>query len=107
MPKVRVFVTNGGYGGLHFALAHGVPVVVAGETEDKMETSRRVEWSGTGINLRTANPSEKQIADAVGRVLNERRFRERAHALRGEILASPGLPGLERIVLDLVARRGL
>jgi UDP:flavonoid glycosyltransferase YjiC (YdhE family) len=106
MPKVRVFVTNGGYGGLHYALAHGVPIVVAGETEDKMETSRRVEWSGAGINLRTANPSESQIADAVGRVLNERSFRERAQALRAEIVASPGLPGLERIVLDLVKRRG-
>ena len=56
MPKVRVFVTNGGYGGLHFALGHGVPIVVAGDTEDKMETTRRVEWSGVGINLRTGRP---------------------------------------------------
>ena len=105
MPKVRVFVTNGGYGGLHFALGHGVPIVVAGDTEDKMETSRRVEWSGAGLNLRTGRPAEAQIATAVERVLSERHFRERALALRTEIAASSGLPGLERIVTDLVPRR--
>lgn len=54
MPRVDVFVTNGGYGGLHYALAHGAPMVVAGDTEDKFETSRRVEWSRTGVNLRAA-----------------------------------------------------
>jgi UDP:flavonoid glycosyltransferase YjiC (YdhE family) len=102
MPKVRVFVTNGGYGGLHFALAHGVPIVVAGETEDKMETSRRVQWSGVGINLRTSAPTEEQLAEAVGRVLSERRFRDRAHAIRNEIVAAPGLPGLERLVTEMV-----
>lgn len=105
MPKVRVFVTNGGYGGLHFALGHGVPIVVAGDTEDKMETTRRVEWSGVGLNLHTGTPAEADIAAAVERVLSERHFRERAHALQAEIAAAPGLPSLERIVLDLVSRR--
>ncbi len=106
MPKVRVFVTNGGYGGLHFALAHGVPIVVAGDTEDKLETTRRVEWSGVGINLRTGTPSEAQIAVAAERVLADQHFRERAQALQAEIAASPGLPELERIVTALVAQRG-
>ena len=105
MPKVRVFVTNGGYGGLHRALGHGVPIVVAGDTEDKMETSRRVEWSGVGLNLRTGRPTEAQIATAVERVLSERHFRERALALRTEIASAPGVPRLERIVAQLVARR--
>ena len=86
----RVFVTNGGYGGLHFALGHGVPIVVAGDTEDKMETTRRVEWSGAGVNLRTGRPTEAQIAAGVERVLSERHFRERARALQAEIAAAPG-----------------
>jgi MGT family glycosyltransferase len=51
MPWVQVMVTNGGYGGIHFALAHGVPLVVAGQTEDKAETCARVAWSGVGINM--------------------------------------------------------
>ena len=94
MPKVRVFVTNGGYGGLHFALGHGVPIVVAGDTEDKMETTRRVEWSGAGINLRTGTPTQAQIATAVERVLSERHFRERAVALQtGDRVAPRVSPG--------------
>ena len=36
-------LTNGGYGGVQYALAHGVPLVVAGDTEDKPEVAARVE----------------------------------------------------------------
>ena len=53
MPYVDVMVTNGGYGGTHFALAHGVPLVAAGTTEDKAEIGARIAWSGVGINLKT------------------------------------------------------
>jgi UDP:flavonoid glycosyltransferase YjiC (YdhE family) len=42
MPHVAALVTNGGYGGLHFALAHGLPLVVAGATEEKPELAARV-----------------------------------------------------------------
>lgn len=105
MPKVDVFVTNGGYGGLHYALAHGVPMVVAGDTEDKFETTRRVEWSRTGVNLRAARPDEAAIARAVDEVLAVPTYRERARALQAQIAAAPGVAGVERIVRDLVASR--
>ncbi|MFA4895080.1 glycosyltransferase [Microbacterium sp.] len=48
LPLVDVMVTNGGYGGVQQALAHGVPIVVAGQTEDKVEVSARVGWTGQG-----------------------------------------------------------
>lgn len=102
MPKVDVFVTNGGYGGLNYALSHGVPMVVAGDTEDKAETTRRVEWSGTGVNLETAMPTERAIADAVERVLAEPEYRRRARELQAEVAAAPGVAGLEAMVDDLV-----
>lgn len=104
MPKVNVFVTNGGYGGLHAALRSGVPIVVAGMTEDKVEGSRRVQWSGVGIDLRTNTPRAVDVREAVGRVLSESSFRSRAAALQSEITASHGVAGLEQIVLELVAR---
>jgi UDP:flavonoid glycosyltransferase YjiC (YdhE family) len=106
MPKVDVFVTNGGYGGLHYALAHGVPMVVAGDTEDKAETTRRVEWSRTGVNLGTARPDEATIARAVDEVLAVPSYREHARALQAEIAGAPGVAGVEQITLDLVAARG-
>lgn len=106
MPKTAVFVTNGGYGGLHFALRHGVPIVVAGDTEDKMETTRRVEWSGTGINLRTGTPDERSIASAVREALTDGRYRARARTLAAELAAAPGAAGVERVVERLIADRG-
>jgi len=45
-PHVNLMITNGGFGGTQNALAHGIPVVVAGATEDKMEVAARVENSG-------------------------------------------------------------
>jgi UDP:flavonoid glycosyltransferase YjiC (YdhE family) len=106
MPRVDVFVSNGGYGGLHYALRYGVPMVVAGDTEDKAETTRRVEWSGTGVNLGVGHPDEASIARAVDDVLGDPTYQERARALGAQIAAAPGAQGVERIVHDLVAARG-
>ncbi|MGC0364584.1 UDP:flavonoid glycosyltransferase YjiC (YdhE family) [Rhodococcus sp. 27YEA15] len=81
LPKVDVMVTNGGWGGVHYALAHGVPLVVSGTTEDKAEICRRVEISGTGINLRRSVPRSTAVAGAVRRVLDDTSFRDRARTL--------------------------
>ena len=70
LPHVDVMVTNGGYGGVQQALANGVPLVVAGDSEDKPEVAARVQWSGTGVNLHTGRPSPAMVARAVRRVLS-------------------------------------
>ena len=62
LPKVDVLVTNGGYGAVQRALATGVPVVVAGSTEDKPEVAARVAWSGAGINLKTGTRRRRRSA---------------------------------------------
>jgi MGT family glycosyltransferase len=85
MPKVDVFVTNAGFGGAQYALSHGVPIVAAGDTEDKPEVSTRVEWAGVGVNLKTGTPTADAIAAGVQRVLGDRRYRERARALATRI----------------------
>lgn len=103
LPKVDVLVTNGGYGGVHFALRHGVPVVVAGMTEDKAEVAARVAWSGAGLNLRTNRPSPASVADAVQQVLAEPTCRAAARRLGAEIDAAPGVTGLLAVIDDLVS----
>lgn len=85
LPHVDVMVSNGGFGSVQLAIAHGVPMVVAGTTEDKKEVTAHVGWSGVGLNLRTNRPSPKAVADAVDRVLSETKFRERTLALKAEI----------------------
>jgi len=58
-------VTNGGYGGTQQALAHGIPLVIAGTTEDKPDVAARVAWAGVGINLKTDAPTPEQVRAAV------------------------------------------
>jgi UDP:flavonoid glycosyltransferase YjiC (YdhE family) len=70
---------------VQLALAHSVPIVAAGRTEDKIEVNARVAHSGVGINLRTQSPRPDQLRDAVRRVLGEPNFRERARSVQREI----------------------
>ena len=84
LPKTVVMVTNGGYGGVQMALASGVPIAVAGASEDKPEVAMRVAWSGAGLNLKTARPRPRDVRRAVRALLDEPRYRERAQALARE-----------------------
>ena len=105
LPHTDVMVTNGGYGGVQQALAHGVPLVVAGDSEDKPEVAARVQWSGAGINLRTGRPSAAMVARAVRRVLSRASYRRRARALAAEIAASDPLGDITTVLAGLCARR--
>ncbi|HYK02034.1 MAG TPA: nucleotide disphospho-sugar-binding domain-containing protein [Thermoanaerobaculia bacterium] len=85
MPHVDLLLTNGGYGSIQIALAHGVPVVAIGKTEDKAEIANRVEWSGVGVGMKVRIPAETQIHDAVIRVLTTPTYAARAEAMRYEL----------------------
>lgn len=84
LPHVDVMITNGGFGGTQAALAHGVPLVAAGVTQDKREINARIDWAGAGVNLRTQRPSPEQVRDGVRRVLAEASYRQRAQQLADE-----------------------
>jgi len=105
LPKISVFVTNGGYGGVQMALAQGVPVVVAGTTEDKPEVAARVASAGAGINLKTSTPKPEQVRTAVRMLLDDRRYRDRAMALAAEYARYDAISLAVEAVEDL-ARRG-
>ena len=85
MNKVDLLVTNGGYGTIQIALAHGVPVIAIGKTEDKAEIANRVVWSGVGIGLKVLTPTAAQIREAVRRVLTTPTYAARAEAIRYEM----------------------
>lgn len=84
MPRVDLLITNGGYGTVNMALAHGVPVVSAGLTEDKEEVSAHVQWSGAGIDLRTNQASPSAVRVAARKVLDTSAYRDRARELAFE-----------------------
>ncbi len=78
LPNVDVMITNGGYNGVQMALAQGVPLVAAGQSEDKPEICARIEWAGVGINLKTGKPTQQQIRSAVRKLLTDRCYKTRA-----------------------------
>jgi len=82
LPYIDVMVTNGGFGGTQQALAHGIPLVVAGATEDKMEVAARVDYAKVGINLKQQQPSADSIKTAVLTVLSATEYKQAANALK-------------------------
>lgn len=84
LPYVDVMVTNGGYNGVKVALAHGVPLVTAGKTEDKPEVASRLVAAGAGINLKSATPTPAELRQAIMQVLTTPSYREHAQAIQAE-----------------------
>jgi UDP:flavonoid glycosyltransferase YjiC (YdhE family) len=87
LPLVDVMVTNGGYSGVQHALAHGVPLVVAGNAADKGEVAARVAYTGCGIDLRTGTPAAGAVAAGVRALLADPRYRQQA-GHRGQAIAA-------------------
>ncbi|MFI7136105.1 glycosyltransferase [Nonomuraea sp. NPDC050153] len=98
LPYADVLVTNGGYGGVHAALRHGVPLVVGGVTEDKPLIAARVEWSGTGVDLGTARPDDAALRSAVNTVLSTPSYRARAQELAEEFTRFDALESIAELV---------
>jgi UDP:flavonoid glycosyltransferase YjiC (YdhE family) len=104
LPKVDVYVTNGGYGGVQYALRHGVPIVTSGGKEDKPEVGARVAWSGAGLRLKSETPSPGAVRSAVRRVLDDPGYRARAQAIAGSMAHAGGVRQLTDIVDALAVR---
>jgi MGT family glycosyltransferase len=107
LPKVDVMVTNGGYGAVQRALSTGVPLVVAGDTEDKPEVAARVAWSGAGIDLRTGAPTGKAIRHAVREVLGDGRYLSRARELQVAYAQRCGIAEIAVLIDEVVGERAV
>ena len=105
LPKVDVMVTNGGFGAVQRALSAGVPLVVAGNTEDKPEVAARVAWSGTGVDLRTGTPTAAQIGRAVRDVLQNPGYLARARDLQAAYAQRDGVAEICALVDEVIAER--
>ena len=109
LPRTSLMVTNGGYGGTQLGLSHGLPIVVAGTSEDKTEVSARVAWTGAGINLKTEMPTPAQVRERRAYAARRpQRYRRRAQALRTEYArydaVARGVELIERLAATGAAR---
>lgn len=102
LPHADVMVTNAGYNGVLTALAHGVPLVCAGDSEDKPEVSARVAWSGSGIDLRAATPTPRNIRAAVRTILGDPSYRANARRIAADF-ATHNPPREAAVLLEHLA----
>lgn len=101
LPYCDVFVTNGGYGALQHAIANGVPMIVAGNTEEKPENGCRVAWAGIGVNLKTATPTEEALEEAVVKILGDGSFKQKIEVMKEKMEACDALGTIADSVLEL------
>lgn len=102
LPKAHVLVTNGGFGAVNHALSLGVPLVVAGDSEEKPEIGMRVAWAEAGIHLATGCPSPELLRSAVNAVLNDPLYRRGARALQEDFARHDAMGAIEQALVELV-----
>ncbi|OAA56765.1 UDP-glucuronosyl/UDP-glucosyltransferase [Cordyceps fumosorosea ARSEF 2679] len=103
LPYASVFIVNAGYGGFMHGVVNGVPMVLAGASEDKPEVANRAEFAGVGINLRTGTPSQTQIRDAVDEVLSNSRYAKRVKEVQVENEKMRAMDSVEEEILRWAA----
>ncbi|MEU1971429.1 nucleotide disphospho-sugar-binding domain-containing protein [Microbacterium sp. NPDC019599] len=106
LPKTDVYVTNGGYGGVQYALRYGIPIVTSGGKEDKPEVAARIEWSGVGRRIKTETPTPAQVRDAVRAVLRDDAYRESARRIAASMAESGGVEALAELVDRVAVAQG-
>ncbi|KAF5019338.1 hypothetical protein F66182_8666 [Fusarium sp. NRRL 66182] len=102
LPQLCLLITNGGYGSITQALSHKVPLICAGQSEDKKDTAARVSWTGAGIDLKTDSPSKEQVRDAARTIFCDRGYVERAGRLGDELNQLGGAPRASELLEELV-----
>jgi UDP:flavonoid glycosyltransferase YjiC (YdhE family) len=104
LPKVDLFVTNGGYGSVNQALSFGIPIIAAGLTEDKADVNARIAWSGAGIDLKTNNPTPDAIRTAVRTALDSPNCGRHARRLATEYATHDARASTLRLLRQQVRR---
>lgn len=101
LPQAALLITNGGYGSINYALDQGVPLIVAGTGEDKLEAAARVVAAGCGISLHTSTPDEGQLRRAVQQILAQPAYRQRAAIVQADYARHNALAAITDEVTEL------
>jgi UDP:flavonoid glycosyltransferase YjiC (YdhE family) len=90
---------------VNHALSLGIPIVVAGKTEDKEFVAARVGWTGAGINLKTRYAEPEQIRSAVRSILSNEQYRNEAERLRKSFARYNPFDQLAQSVDEMLAQK--
>jgi UDP:flavonoid glycosyltransferase YjiC (YdhE family) len=102
-----VVISNGGYGTIQQGLSAGVPMVLAGMSEDKPEACARAAWTGAALNLAINQPTPLQVREAVEKILSTPRYKALALQLREKYLNTDCFRDIATTIneLALISRR--
>jgi UDP:flavonoid glycosyltransferase YjiC (YdhE family) len=84
LPKVDLFICNGGYGSVMLSLSHGVPILAAGVHEGKNEICARIGYFKLGINLKTEKPTPAEINKGAEEMLSVSVYKSNVQKLSQE-----------------------
>jgi MGT family glycosyltransferase len=90
LPNARLVITHAGLGTVMAALANGVPLLCIPLKNDQFENAARVVAVGAGLRL-GAHARRSSIERAVQRILDDRRYRDRAARMAEAVAAYDGL----------------
>jgi hypothetical protein len=96
-PKIRMFLTHGGYGGTTEAVYHGCPLLGIPMMGDQMLNMQKSQAAGFAVTLEFTDLSEETLLNGINRLLNEPSFKERAKSLSNIFRDQPDKP-LDRAV---------
>jgi UDP:flavonoid glycosyltransferase YjiC (YdhE family) len=103
LPHADVLVTNGGFGAVQQALRHGVPIVAAGISEEKLENNVRLAATGAAVDLGTDRPAAIDVRKAVDELLGTTSYRQNAERLAAQYAAVDAFAEIERALAELTA----
>ena len=104
LPYCSAVLTHGGHGTVIKTLAAGVPLVVAPLGRDQPDNAARVVRAGAGLRV-SRKASAADLRKALGRVLDEPRFRTAARRMAATLAAERD-EGLVVDELERAAREG-
>jgi glycosyltransferase (activator-dependent family) len=99
-------INHAGPGTLLTTARHGVPQLHLPWDFDEPELARRSALAGASMMLEAHEVTPATVLDRARRLLNERRFRQGAHLLRGDIYALPTPNELVRRIEELTRKHG-
>jgi MGT family glycosyltransferase len=102
LPSCSAVLTHGGHGTVIKALTAGVPLVIAPLGRDQPDNAARVVHAGAGLRL-SKKAGVPALRDAIGRVLDEPRYRSAARRMAATLAAERD----EDLVVDELERATL
>ena len=102
LPLVDLVITHGGNNTVTEAFSFGKPMIVLPLFGDQYDNAQRVHEKGYGIRLEPYNCTEHQLLEAIEKLLNDNRLRERLSDAANRISQSKSIIKASELIEKLV-----